>query len=233
MLGTSLVAILTAAFLLPGLVAVYFFYRAGQTAEADPVLPSMGSPEGLVQFGCFAIGVHLLYVTGLWLVSSDHPCIPLPLADPYSVLRSGSPGLDSREEQFAVFAGLVMLNLTAAGFGILTGEIVRGAGRLSIFYGPLTDLLRHARGPEAFITAYVLTRTEQNGYTLGYEGIVTSLVRDSKKLPAVVVLKDVTPFRIKASSRAARREPAGRPIENLILRGEDWQNIAFRVYRIE
>ncbi len=232
-MGLTLVAILTGALLLPGLIAVYFFYRTGRTKEADPVIPSLGSPLGLAQIGSFAVAVHFVYALILWIVSRMPSRIDLPLADPYRVLDPSGAALTTSEDRLALFSGLGFLLVTAAALGHILGELFRIRANRTIFHGPLNAVLDKADGPDAFITAYVLTKIEHAGMVLGYEGTVTALTRDAELLPARVVLKDARPFRIDIAKGGSKREEDGPVMDCIVINSTDWHNIALRVYQIE
>ena len=46
-MGLTLIAILTAALLLPGIMAAWAFFQAAQTNEVESSVPSLSTPEGL------------------------------------------------------------------------------------------------------------------------------------------------------------------------------------------
>ena len=52
-MGPTLVAIFTAALLLPGIFAARAFYRAGQTREVEVSLPSLSTLDGMALVGAF------------------------------------------------------------------------------------------------------------------------------------------------------------------------------------
>jgi hypothetical protein len=81
-MGLTLIAILTAALLLPGILAAWAFFRAAQTNEVISSVPALSTPEGIALVGGFSVAVHFVYVVLLKLITSLSPRIPLPLADP-------------------------------------------------------------------------------------------------------------------------------------------------------
>ena len=91
-MGLTLLAILATALLLPGILAMRAYYRAGRVAEADPVFPPLSGVEGLALAGVFCIAVHLVYAVLLAAFAKLPMVIPWPLADPYAVfaLRSNA-----------------------------------------------------------------------------------------------------------------------------------------------
>lgn len=82
-MGLTLVAILTAALLLPGLIAARAFYLAAQTREVEVPVPSLAGSDGIALVGFFSVIVHLNYIVGLKLVGRLPELIPAPVANPY------------------------------------------------------------------------------------------------------------------------------------------------------
>ena len=60
-MGLTLLAILATALLLPGILAMRAYYRAGRVAEADPVFPPLSGVEGLAPAGMCCLAVHAAY----------------------------------------------------------------------------------------------------------------------------------------------------------------------------
>lgn len=233
-MGLTLIAVLAGALLLPGFVGVHFFYRQGRTTESDPVVPSLNTPFGISIIGGFSVLVHAIYACGLRIVSSFPPCFNWPLANPYVLL--GKAVVDNgvnTSAMISLFSGLLLLMFTAMVVGTIVGQIALSASDGTVFYGPLKDILEKANGPDAWITAYVLTKIEHEGVVLGYEGNVVTITRDNERLPVKVVLKDARPFRIDSAETRDRRKEEGMVMDYLVLSSEDWHNIAFRVYLIE
>lgn len=225
-MGLTLVAILTAALLLPGIIAARGFYLAGQTREVDVPVPSLSTPEGISLVGAFSIAVHMLYVTGLMLVSRIPPLLPLPLANPYALFAEPH-GLAPLDIAFALFGGLLLLSGLAFLLGLVTGQFVRR----SYFYGPLAEVIESADGDDKGILAYVVSKIEKEGALIGYRGTVDALFRDGDRFPTKVVLKAVVPFYLELGEDGPRRVESDQLIDWLVLRADDWHNIAFRVFR--
>jgi hypothetical protein len=230
-LGLTLVAILTAALLLPGIIAARFFFRAADTAEIEVPVPSLSSPEGIALVGGFSVLVHFIYNVGLWTATKLPTLIPLPLADPYALFAAAS-ALQSPEAALGLFAGLLGLCLTAIVTGYVAGRAAMLRRDRSFFYGPLTELLQAGEGDDKFITAYVISKLEANGKAIGYEGTIAALHRDGDGYPDKVVLKDVAPFSLTQKDGSTREE-GPQVIDWLVLSAADWHNIAFRIFRVE
>jgi hypothetical protein len=230
-LGLTLVAILTAALLLPGIVAARFFFRAADTAEIEVPVPSLSSPEGIALVGGFSVLVHFVYSVGLWAATALPTLIPLPLADPYA-LFAPAPGRGSPDAALGLFAGLLGLCLTAIATGYVAGRVMLRRDK-SFFYGPLTELLQAGEGDDKFITAYVISKLQADGKAVGYEGTIAALHRDGDGYPDKVVLKDVAPFSLTQKDDGSTREEGPQVIDWLVLSAADWHNIAFRVFRVE
>ena len=161
-MGLTLVAILTAALLLPGIIAARSFYLAGQTREVDVPVPPLSTPEGIALIGAFSIAVHTIYVVGLKSIAALPPLIPLPLANPYALFAEPH-GLAPLDLAFALFAGLLLLSALAFVLGLVTGRFVRR----SYFYGPLAEVLESAEGDDKGILAYVVSKIEKDGMLVG------------------------------------------------------------------
>ena len=225
-MGLTLVAILTAALLLPGIIAARSFYLAGQTREVDVPVPPLSTPEGIALIGAFSIAVHTIYVVGLKSIAALPPLIPLPLANPYALFAEPH-GLAPLDLAFALFAGLLLLSALAFVLGLVTGRFVRR----SYFYGPLAEVLESAEGDDKGILAYVVSKIEKDGMLVGYQGTVDALFRDADRFPTKVVLKEVVAFYLELGEAGPRRIESEQLIDWIVLRAEDWHNIAFRVFQ--
>lgn len=230
-MGLTLLAIFTAALLLPGIIAARAFFFAGQTREVEVPVPALSSANGISLVGIFSVTVHLIYVVILQLVT----CIPawtsLPLANPYRAFLV-EPGISALELAWSFWSGLLWLCCLAAVAGF-------GAGRWALLnldksqiYGPLADVIESAKGDDKFIIAYVITKMIHDDRFVGYQGTVESLFRDEDRFPTKIVLKDVVPFYLKVGEDGPERTEADQWIDWLVLRAEDWHNIAFRVYQL-
>lgn len=230
-MGLTLVAIFTAALLLPGIIAARLFYFAGQTREVEVPIPSLSTPDGITLVGGFSVLIHLLYAAGLKLVATLPPLLPLPLADPYRPFAppAGEPALDIA---WSFIAGLALLCALAVAVGLASGRVAARRLDPALVYGPLTDVIDSARGDDRFITAYVVSKIGEGSRLVGYQGTVDSLFRDDDRFPTKVVLRDVVSFYLTFGADGPKREEVGQLIDWLVLRAEDWHNIAFRVFRI-
>ena len=232
-MGLSLVAVLTAALLLPGIIATRILYQAGRTREAEPAIPPMTSPEGIGIIGAFSVGIHLIYVSILGAISLLPPLVPLPLADPYALLFGKAPTGRPVALAFALFGGLAWLCLLALGVGFVTGRVVLRRGAGEFFHGPLQEIVVQGAGGNTFTVAYVLTKMEREGRMVGYRGTVARLLYDADRFPAKLLLKDVVAFTLDITGDAPRRREQGSNIAWLALAAADWHNVAFRTWRIE
>jgi len=230
--GLTLIAILTAALLLPGIIAARAFYFAAQTKEVEVAIPSLSSPEGIALVGAFSVGVHFLYIVLLKLTAYLPQIVPLPLADPY-ILFAATPFAEPDAAAYALFSGLVGLSLVAFGVGFALGRVIMCREDKSLFYGPLSEIIERAHGDDRFITAYVITKIGDEKRLVGYQGTIVSLFRDADRYPTRVVLKDVVPFYLKIDDDGPKREETDQLIDWLVLSAGDWHNIAFRVFRFE
>ena len=228
----SLLAILTAALLLPGVIATLGFYSAGTAQGVDVVIPKMASPVGLAMIGCFAVLVHLCYAIILALVARDDCVNCWPLADPYSLfstLGNGNKHIEAASFAWA-FWGIGLQIMAAAMIGRAVGT-VHASGLFgpdqTAFYGPLSELVVKTQGPNDFIVAYVVTKTETPFGLLGYRGIVESMKHDEDRYPAKLVLIEVNPFYLQFKKTGPYRKEANLEIDRIVLASADWLNVAF------
>lgn len=231
-MGLTLIAILTAALLLPGIVATRFFYRAGQTREVDAVMPSLSSADGIARIGTFSLAVHLVYAAVLAGIARLPPLIPLPLADPYRPFL----GTTAVVPVLPLLSGLVLLCLLAVPIGQVAGRLTMRWGDPAIFYGALAEVIAQGQGDDRVIIAYVLAKIEdeRDGVRriLGYEGAVAALIRDEDRFPAKLVLKDAAIFHLELGPGGPVRRSAGQVIDWIALTAPEWHNVAFKVFQV-
>lgn len=210
-MGLTLIAILTAALLLPGILAARAFFLASQTNEVEASVPSLSSPNGIALVGGFSTAVHFAYVLLLRAITVL-PIIPIPLADPYA-LFSPDPPTKTLESAYALFSGLVGLSIVALILGYAAGWLLMRRKDKSIFYGPLSEMLEGGHGGDSVISAYVLSKIGDEKRVFGYQGTVVSLFRDPDRFPNKIVLKDVVPFYLHMAPNGPRRQETDQPID--------------------
>jgi hypothetical protein len=230
-MGLTLVAILTAALLLPGIIAARAFYVAGYTREVEVPLPPLSTPDGIALVGAFSIGIHAVYLAGLQLAAVLPPLVPLPPADPY-LLFAPPPGASARDLAWALTSGLILLCAIAQGVGAVAGRTARRWRGPRAIYGPLADVIASAGGGDTVFTAYVVTRIEQDSRLVGYQGTVDSLFRDADRFPSKLVLRDAVTFWLEMGEDGPRRRETGQRIDWIVLTADGWHNVAFRVFRL-
>lgn len=231
-MGLTLIAILTAALLLPGIVAARAFYYASKTSEVEPSIPSLSSIDGIALIGLFSVVVHFLYAAGLRAAMAIPSSARLPAADPYQLFTPGAAHLAGSDAAFSLFFGLMWLCAVALLVGYLAGRVAMRFGDRSLFYGALADIIARGEGGNRFITAYVLTKMRHDARAIGYRGTVVSLIRDADRFPAKVLLRDVSVFYLDFSGAHPRREEHPDPIDWIVLSKEDWDNVAFKVFEV-
>lgn len=230
-MGLTLLAILTAALLLPGIIAARSYYSAGQTKEVDVPVPSLSTPEGISLVGGLSIGVHTIYILALWVVSKIPNFFHLPLANPYLVFSNSVP-VDGTITAWSLFTGLLFLSLIAVILGAISGKILLKIQGKTRFYGPLTDIITSSVGDDKFITAYVITKVSDGNRLLGYQGTVDSLFRDADRFPSKVILRDAVPFYLDLIDDGPKRLESSQLIDWLVISADDWHNVAFRVFQV-
>lgn len=231
-MGLTLIAILTGALLLPGIVAARAFYHASRTSEVEPAIPPLSSTDGVALVGVFSVVVHLIYVIALSVVNLLPAMVPLPLADPYRLLTGQAAATSGLATAQSLFFGLLWLCITALPTGFLAGKLVMRYFDRSIFYGALADVIDAGRGDHRFITAYVLSKVRHERRAIGYQGTVVSIARDADRLPAKIVLKEAAIFYLDFDGDKPVRREQPDPIDWITLSSADWENVAFQVFEV-
>ena len=152
-------------------------------------------------------------------------------ARPYQVFVA-PPGAVAIDLAWSFFSGIFLLCALAVLIGLIAGSVALRCLDKSLVYGPLADVIDSAKGDDKFITAYVVSKISEGNRMIGYQGTVDSLFRDQDRFPAKVVLKDVVPFYLTLGEDGPKHDEAEQWIDWLVLRAEDWHNIAFRVYQL-
>lgn len=231
-MGLTLIAILTAALLLPGIIAARMFYQAAQTNEVEPAVPPLSSTDGIALVGLFSVVVHLIYAVALKVaygIRAPAWLGVMPVADPYAPFTAAHADLDTA---LSLLLGLTGLCVLALPVGILAGRLVMLFEDKTIFYGPMAEVLAKTGSDKDFVIAYVLTKIEQDKRLIGYQGTVVSLLRDADRFPAKVVLKDVSVFYLTVSNGRLVRRETRETIDWIALAATDWHNIAFKILKV-
>lgn len=232
-MGITLLAVLTAALLLPGIVAVRAFFASAKTVEVEPAVPSLSSVDGIALVGGASLAIHTAYAFGLLLVSQLPPLIPLPLANPYALFDGRGGSLRDPGEGFGLFSGLLLLCLAAHLCGRFTGQRAHRIAGDKFLYGPLAEVIRKGDGHDRAIVAYVLGKLGDDGRQVGYQGTVIDVVRDGDRFPTKVILRNASMFYLMLRPGGPERREMPGMIDTIALSSADWHNIAFRVFRYE
>ena len=232
-MGLTLVAVVVTALLLPGFIAARAFYQAAQTKEVEPAVPPMSSVDGITLIGIFTVFVHFLYISILLCLRDRYSLgwiDDIKAANPYVSMLSSPTSVDAI---YSLIFRLFVLCILALMLGTIAGRLMLRFGESSIFYGPMAEMFAKTGSDQDFIIADVLTKIQQEGALFGYQGTVASLLRDADRFPAKVVLKDASVTRVvMAEGRPLRRE-VGETIDWIALSADQWQNIAFKVFKVD
>lgn len=230
-MGLTLIAIFSAALLLPGIIAARAYYYSGQTREVEVPVPSLSTPDGISLVGGFSLLTHTVYI-GLLTAALAYPCkIGIPAANPYLAF-SPSDHLSALGIAGRFAGGLLLLSLLAWLIGFCAGRMAILVLGISAIYGPLADVIESAKGDDKFITAYVVSKIAYEDKLVGYQGTVDSLFRDENRFPTKVVLRDVVPFYLALDETGPTRHESNQVIDWLVLKADDWHNIAFRIFQV-
>lgn len=230
-MGLTLIALLTAAMLLPGIVATHQFYAAAESAEAEVWVPPLTKASGIALVGGFSVGVHLLFIVILAVTAQWPPLTPLLLADPYRFIGH-LPSNFNYLHALQLLGGLSILILTAIPVGRLTAAAMLEKGDPATFYGPMTEIIALSKGDDTFVTAFVISKISHEKKVLGYQGVIASMIPDENRMPAKLVMRNVRSFYLRLSKSGPVRVETGQDLDWLTLNCDEWSNIAFKVYRV-
>jgi hypothetical protein len=102
-------------------------------------------------------------------------------------------------------------------------------------YGWLDELLDQPLASNRYVTAFVLSKLEHEGCSLGYEGLVQDITTDSDRQIVSVVISDCARFIVRLSETEVARttivSPRGIPL--MYFGRDDIANIAFSIFEIQ
>ena len=226
--------------LFPGLCA-WAGWRAGE--RTDLLSPSPDRPNStttlfIVVFGTIAghlLGTALFAAQRAWC-DTTNLCFAIGF-DPsvYRALLRGGASARAAPD-FALELWLLVTLL----IGVLTGMaaywmVQRDAvtGKTDpITFGWLNAAVQAVKKGDAFVVAYVLTKTSHEGLTVAYEGTVQQLALDEDQSIKLVVLNDVDRFLLRISDKGLERVDApSTPINQLQIPVGEIANVALEIVR--
>ncbi|MEP2736733.1 MAG: hypothetical protein ABJP34_10595 [Erythrobacter sp.] len=231
-MGITLLAILSGALLLPGIIAALTFFRISTTADQDvaSTMPSLGTPMGIAVAGFFTLIVNVTFIVCLILQRKLPDVVPMHESNPYILLFDIPNTMGGLHVMLSFGSGLIFLCILSVVVGHWTGKGFIRFEKNKLFYGPLSATFEKAKGDNKFIIAHVLSKVGNEFGQIGYEGILDQVTSDKNKCPTMLVLKDVTVFRLKQLKTVVKREDIDQRIGLLAIRSEDWHNIAFEIF---
>ena len=116
---------------------------------------------------------------------------------------------DGPVTDLAIFAWFMELALVGVGTGFLTfsagnSNLVKDRWD-ALEFGWLSPAVRQVKDGQAVIIAYVVTKTEFQGSSLAYEGIVQQLTMDDDQIIAMLVLRNVDRFLVQITGAGMQR----------------------------
>lgn len=215
--------------------AIYITPSPGPFRPLPPGPNSIGT-IALVSFG--ALLAHTVAATVLalqyrWCVS--HDCLVVPFEpNPYTWLSAGRLAANSYSIA-ALLGSLAGLSFMTWLIAFVAVWLLQLRGLLDFtLYGSFAGLVREAQPDSKYVGAFVLTRVDDSGRSLGYEGVVEDLHVSPGGGVASITLYACTPFYVVRHRQGIRRQPIlrSRPIPRLRIEGARIENIAFDVFEI-
>jgi hypothetical protein len=237
-LAFSFTLFLALILLFPGLCAWAVLRAADRTDLLTPRPDQPNSTSTLFIVVAGALAGHLLGATLLAVQAvacrQTSLCIGVGF-DPnvYRVLFTvarGRPAVDD----VAVAAWL--FELTA--LGLLTGALMHLAARTgwirdrwdAIDFGWLNPAVQAVRSGDAMVIAYVVTKTQHEGASIAYEGIVHQLALSEDQTISMLVLRRVDRFLLRIDGdRLARIDQPREPIAQVQFHLAEIANVALEV----
>jgi hypothetical protein len=101
-----------------------------------------------------------------------------------------------------------------------------------VAFGWLNPVVQAVKDGDAFVVAYVLTKTSHEGFSVAYEGVVQHLALDEDQSVKLIILGEVDRFLVNVSKRGLKRiDAAASIIEQLHVTADEIANIALEVVR--
>ncbi|MEM6409897.1 MAG: hypothetical protein AAF683_00010 [Pseudomonadota bacterium] len=227
-MGIPLALLVALLAFLPGLLCLVTFYAESGTAEVKITPPPLRSTTALAFIGAFALCSHAIWLGVLEINAILPKLISLAPADPYRLIVAGSE-ITGIERLMGITGALCV-----CAFGMIIGRGMAKAESISDrrdewLYGWLAPIVQRAAASNAFINGYALTTNQRDADFLGYEGTITNLILDQDKNIIGATLEDVETFYLRMNKQGTKRVHGGSEIATLVLRKEDFQNIALEV----
>jgi hypothetical protein len=133
----------------------------------------------------------------------------------------------------ASFVGMLLIGLAAGaiGYWLARRKLVTDLTD-ALAFGWLNPAVQAVKAGDAFVAAYVLTKTMHGGLCVAYEGEVQHIALDDDQSVKLVVLNDVDRFLVRVSEAGLQRiDVAASVIGQLHITSDEIANIAFEIFR--
>lgn len=229
----------------PGFAAYAGFFapvRSGQKFYAAPPAPGSITTLAIVTLSALALHAGLAIILQLQLTWAEFG-LPTWKVDfepnIYLVMAPSKAPLSFTSFGIACFFAEIIL-LTVIGFfaanalaGAKWGQRIWGVALYGWAAGLLAKLEEDDRDYHRWVTAFVLTTLESDGYMFGYEGTMANIYLSPDKEITSISLTNVTAFYVKLGPKSFARKsiPRDQPIPEIFLEKSQISNVAFQVYR--
>jgi hypothetical protein len=237
-LAFSFTLFLALILLFPGLCGWAALRLSARTNLLTPRPDKPNSTATLFIIVLGTIGGHLL---GAWILALQAilckitgQCLAVDF-DP-NVYRVLMTAIRSHERVSDLAIATWFLELAL--MGVVTGTLIERASRASwvqerwdaLDYGWLGPAVQAVKVRDTFVVAYVVTRTEHEGASIAYEGIVRQLAKDDDQTITMLVLINVDRFLVKITDAGVERlGRAQNPIAQMQFHLAEIANIALEV----
>lgn len=214
-------------------------WRAGE--RTDFLTPSPDSPNStltlfIVMLGTLAghiLGAGLFAIQRVWC-DTTHLCISLD-HDPniYRTLLGGASAARTASDlaiELWLFS-FFMLGAVMGAVAYWTSRREAVSDRIDpIAFGWLTPAVQAVKRGNAFVVAYVVTKTSHDGISVAYEGVVQQLALDADQSIKLVVLNELDRFCVQITDQGVKRiESDSKPIPQLQITAAEIANVALEI----
>ncbi len=236
-MGIPLALVIALFAFLPGILCLTVFYAESGTAEVKITPPPLRSTTAVAFGGLFALLSHTVWAIVLTVNDQIVRRIEAPLfhvgpPDPYTILYAEN-AVSEQSLAMALLGAIIVCFI-----GMFIGHLMatmefKAENRDEWLYGWLAPIVKRAAPENAFINGFALTTNQNESDLLGYEGTVTNLILDQDKNIIGATLEGVETFYLRMNKTGTRRVRGGSEISTLVLRKDDFQNIALEVFQYE
>ncbi len=235
----SLALVASLMMLYPGFCALGGFYTGSRVDNLSPAPEKPNSLQNLTIIVTGALAAHLFGAGSMALMEgwcSFRPCWTVNhQPNPYVALLTGyRDGTPNGVTIVGLLLGIAALGLAMFYLAnwLATKEWIRS---LAAPAGSkwFRDMVRDAADDRKVVTGYVVSKMNEKGSYVAYEGMVLHLAQDENQAITNIALRSVDRFIVKIDDDGfSRVQGESDTIETLMIRADETTNIAFSIFEL-